>query len=719
VDSVTFYVAINGNDNWSGKLAAPDATRSDGPFATLFGARNALRVLRSQGSPARSATVLVRGGKYYLTETFVLGSQDSGTREHPIAYRAYPGEKPILSGGRRIEAWRPYRGAILQAALPDAKGGKWNFRQLFFNGHRQTRARYPNFDPHNPIYGGWAFIEGPAEPGSMTGLIYRPGTFPRRWAKPSEGEINIYIGHGWHNDIVPIKSVDGEQRQITLARSIKDYGRPFNFWSVPLRPGSRFFVENLLEELDQPGEWCLDSEEGTLYFWPPESIENAEVVVPALNCLIALRGAAWVTIAGFTLTETTDGDNLHHDGGEGYGPMFPVSGWRYCGEAIHLKDAEYCCIENNHLFAVGGNGIYLEGYNLRNQVRGNKISEAGANGIVLLGSKRRHPAPRRLIDPQHPARWLWHTQPHPLFNQITDNHIHHCGVINKYIAGVFLGVSDGNLISHNLIEDLPHHGINLGSNRYGRNVVEYNLIRRVCREVHDTGAINAWMEDEYDMERCGHVLRHNVITDIYGCHFDEEGNYGGKTSTFGIYLDNYTSNCLVYGNLIVRCAGAGIVVHCGKNNLIENNIIVAADHAGVRYQYYYNPIPGFLTGNRFSRNILYFNNSQALLFFLHDWSEFVLAESDHNLFFNTTGADLRLLRIDNNDIENRGGVAFTYAEWQLLGYDVHSRCADPFFVDAAQDDFRLRSESPALALGFVPFDPTQAGPRTPIASGAE
>ncbi len=98
-------------------------------------------------------TVMVRGGKYYLPDTFLLEKEDSGTRDHPVTYQAYPGEKPVLSGGRKITGWKPYKGKILQADVPAAKGGKWRFRQLFMDGKRQIRARTPNFDPKNPLYG--------------------------------------------------------------------------------------------------------------------------------------------------------------------------------------------------------------------------------------------------------------------------------------------------------------------------------------------------------------------------------------------------------------------------------------------------------------------------------------------------------------------------------------------------------------------------------------
>lgn len=96
---VTFFVSPRGNDAWSGTLAVPNTAGTDGPFATLARARDAVRELKAQ-QPAGPVTVLVRGDKYYLDRTLILGPQDAGTRESPVTYRAYPGETPVLSGGR-------------------------------------------------------------------------------------------------------------------------------------------------------------------------------------------------------------------------------------------------------------------------------------------------------------------------------------------------------------------------------------------------------------------------------------------------------------------------------------------------------------------------------------------------------------------------------------------------------------------------------------------
>ena len=43
VPRADFFVATAGNDGWTGKLAAPNAAGSDGPFATLDRARQTVR----------------------------------------------------------------------------------------------------------------------------------------------------------------------------------------------------------------------------------------------------------------------------------------------------------------------------------------------------------------------------------------------------------------------------------------------------------------------------------------------------------------------------------------------------------------------------------------------------------------------------------------------------------------------------------------------------
>jgi parallel beta-helix repeat protein len=685
-----FYVALDGRDSrgadaWSGTLPEPNGAGTDGPFATLSRARDAIRELKSRsgGKVPFPIQVLLRGGKYFLDEPLVLGAEDGGGQDFPIVYAAYPGEKPIVSGGMRVVGWEPYKGKVLRCSVEGSEGRPLKFRQLFYNGKNQIRARTPNFDPQKPLKGGWATMEGPAEPGSQTAFIYKPGTFPRRWAKPSEAEVNVFMGYGWANNIIPVKSIDEATRVVTLEHSTKRFMKPlidYDFPS-PFNPNQRYRVENVLEELDQPGEWCWDSGDRTLYFWPPDgAMEGAEVTIPVLKGLVVLRQASHIRISGLTFTETGSGDNFHYHGMEGVGAMFPMPEWEYCGEALLLDGTEQCRVEGNRFLNIGGNAVYVKGASARNIIRRNNISQVGSCGVCLVG--------------------VAEGDQYPVFNEVVNNRIDHIGVLDMYSAGVFLGLSEGNVIGHNSIQHVPHHAINLGASGWSRNLVEYNDIRDTCLETKDAGAINCWMEAKSkNLPRQGHIIRYNRIID---------------SRERGIYLDNYAANCSVYGNIIVRSGFWGIMVNTGKNNLIENNIFVGTKYAFGVGNWMDGLIPemnGFTSGNRFCRNIIVGARDGVVVGEFHGEAANVtvngssvhtrgeakapraLAQSDYNLIFNTPGAQAYL------DDRRR------------VGAEMSSVIADPLLVDPENDDFRLQPESPAFRLGFQAIDFSRIGPQ--------
>ena len=285
-----------------------------------------------------------------------------------------------------------------------------------------------------------------------------------------------------------------------------------------------------------------------------------------------LRRGAGVALSGLTFTGDNGGDNIFRDGMNSVGTYYPTPGWKYCGEAVRLQAAERCRIEGNrHEF---GRQCRVPGRCVRPQ-RG-----------VRQRDRRRWRLRRR-----HGRRNGAH---YPMFNEIVDNHIRHPGVINRHSDGIYLGLSQGNMIGHNRIERVPQHAINLGNEGRSRNIVEYNKLFDTCLECSDTGALNCWMEPELrNGVRQGHIIRYNLIA-------------GSRDR--GIYLDNYTSNCHVYGNIVVGAASDGIYVHGGRNNLIENNIVANCDRALMAANYIDRWMPamaGFLSGNRFTHNIVY------------------------------------------------------------------------------------------------------------------
>lgn len=258
--ALDLYVSTDGSDTATGR-ASTALSGGAGPFATFERARDEIRSLKKQGALAEPITVYVRGGVYELPRTLVFGPEDSGTERAPVVYRAYPNEKPVLSGGSAVNGFAIYKGGILKADMSEQGLKGVNFRQLFFEGKRQPLARYPNADPKDPIAGGWLYVDG--RPGSLYSSM--PGADKvtvavrkedwRAWSHPEEGEVFIYPCANYWNNILPIRSLNPETRKITLGAAA----------SYQIRPGDRFFVQNLMEELDAPGEWFLDKATWTLF----------------------------------------------------------------------------------------------------------------------------------------------------------------------------------------------------------------------------------------------------------------------------------------------------------------------------------------------------------------------------------------------------------------------------------------------------------------------
>ena len=153
----TFYVAPQGNDAWSGTLADRNSGDTDGPFASLHRAVETVRALRANGDLGQPVEILLRGGTHFLGKPLTLTPADSGTATAPLSIKAYPAEKPVVSGGLPIKGWRKAEGPLWAADLPGVPGVTWDFRSLRVGDDWATEARHPNFDPDNPRTGGWLF----------------------------------------------------------------------------------------------------------------------------------------------------------------------------------------------------------------------------------------------------------------------------------------------------------------------------------------------------------------------------------------------------------------------------------------------------------------------------------------------------------------------------------------------------------------------------------
>ncbi len=613
------YVAVGGNDAWSGRSDSPNRDRTDGPFATLPRAREEIRRIRAAGEKG-TVTVHIRGGIYELPETFKLGPQDSGTAEGPTVFRAYRDEKPVLIGGRRIGGWVTHREKILKADLAAQGFRNPAFKQLVMDGKRRPLARYPNFDPRNPYGGGWAYADGKPipmyqdVPGESRRVFQVKQEDLRSWARPEEVEVFVFARYNWWNNIVRIEKFDRESRTINLAADA----------SYPIRPGDRYCFQNALEELDSPGEWYLDRRAGVVYFWPPSPVDGSVVYAPTLRTIMEFeKGASHVQVVGLTM-ECCE------------------------GTAVVLRETTRCLVAACTIRNVGdyhGSGVSIEG-GRENGVAGCDIHDVGSHGIQIGGGDVKTLAAAG--------------------NYADNNYIHHFGVYYKQGCGISLrGV--GNRASHNYIHDGPRMGIIFGGNNL---VIEYNHIRHVNLETEDTGAVYTGGRDWLGSR--GTVIRYNYFHDILGY-----GQHGGRWVSpyfaWGVYLDDNTGGVDVIGNVVARCTRAGLHLHNGRDNWIENNIFVDNGPQQIEYngwteshRYWQTHLPtmvkGYesvagepawknmrnmdvhpakavlpdgliMTGNRFVRNVVCYRDPSAACFRFRNLP-LSRYESDYNLVWH-------------------------------------------------------------------------------------
>ena len=673
-----YFVSLSGNDAWSGTVPEPNTDRTNGPFRTIHRARDAIRTLKTTSPINRPVTVYLRDGTHFLSEPFVLTPLDSGTQEYAITYSAFPGEKPVLSGGRSITGWKAGRGKLWTADVSDVKAGRWYFRQLFVNNRRARRARNPDKGHHLT---GLIDPKNRHAPVNRTGFRFRPGEIQSAWSNLRDVEVVKLFR--WSETRMPVARVDNSRSVVTFTGQTGPDPRLFD-WS-----GGRYYVENVEAGLDSPSEWYLNRATGTLSYWPlpDDNMKTAEVIAPVIGQLIRFEGdvegshvVQYVCFRGLTFAHSAwelppaglqETQAAVHIPGQNSSEGYPSG-------AVFTEGAHFCRLEESHITHLGGFAIEVGRGSKDIQIVGNRLNDLGAGGI-RIGSP---------VSPNTDAEEVSRTL-------VCDNFIHDTGHVNLGAVAIWAGHSSGNRIVHNEIFDSSYSGISIGwnwgctTNRTKNNIVEYNHIHHLMRVMDDGGGIYVLGVSP------GTVLRNNLIHDIYG-----HGPLGR-----GIYLDQGACHVCVENNIVYNtrnsfCAGYG-------NNLFQNNIFVS----GSGRQIWHSGGPCTPDGNRFKRNIVAWSEPRASFITLYEIDSVEklrqsVAESDYNVFFHQAGSEMTF-----EDFGQNKPVVDSYNGWQDLGFDTHSVIADPLFVDAENGNFSLKRESPALKLGFVPIDVSHIGPR--------
>lgn len=659
------YVAPAGRDGNSGAI--------DAPFATLAAAQQAARKIAGRAP----LVVHVAPGIYYLPETLVFTGLDSGAPAAPVAYQADPGGETVISGGSRLALeWAPFKAGIYRAKAPAGL----EIDQLWINGRRQWMARFPNRETGEGfnVFDTWRLDHGAkADPARDPLARERVAG----WADPAGGYFHalhpaLWGGVHWR--------ITGKKPDGTLAL---EGGTQNNRGSAIHRVYR--MVENIFEELDAPGEWYHDRKTGWLYYYPEPGTDlaRAAVEVVRLRNLIELRGARenlvkHLSFGGFTFRHAA---RSFMDTKE---PLLR-SDWTTCrGGAVFITGAEDCALADCAFDQVGGNTIFVSGYNRRVAIRGCLIENSGANGIAFVGEAGAVRSPLFNYDQKFDYATVDRT-PGPLTDDypadcvVEDCLITRIGRVEKQTAGVQIAMARGVTVRHCSIYDVPRAGINIGDGCWGGHVIEFCDVFDTVLETGDHGSFNSWGRDRY-----WHPSR-EVMNKIVGAepglpYLDMiepvvlRNNRWRCDHGWDVDLDDGSTRYRIYNNLFLN---GGLKLREGYDRKVWNNIALNNTlHPHV-----------WLKDSRdaATNNIWMAAYRPAVMpGGAEKWGERV----DFNLF-----------AASEKDRQRFG----------VHGCDEHSVAADPLFADPVRGDFSVRAGSPALKLGFTNFVMTQFGVQKP------
>jgi hypothetical protein len=534
----TFFVSPTGTDTNPGTQSAP--------FQTLSRAQTAVRAI----TPGMSGDVVVylRQGTHTLTNSVVFDARDSGLNGFQVVYSAYPGEAPVVSGGRPVTGWIDAGGGLFRAPV-----GSLRFRQLYVNGKRAIRARTPNAGAYNQVVF-WDTGNRRVEVGSG-----QTGT----WQRPNQVEM-VILGEGVNQSNLRVSSISGA----TVTPLEPERTRIFQQTYPPKNPGRPYFFENALEFLNAPGEWYLNTDTNEVLYRPlaGENMASAAVVAPVLERLISVVGTLSAPVHHLQFR----GLSFEHatwllPNSEGYVgdqasivftqplPADEISSYpgHRLPAGVHVEAANFVRFERNTFRHMGGSALNLYRAVNDSTVIGNVITDVSGSGISIDLNLEGNPGDSRVICRR---------------NLISNNYIAGTGRDWYQSVGIMTGYTDATTIERNELLDMPYSGITVGwgwefaDNAMRNNIVRYNNVQSTNKLMSDGAGI-------YTLSK----QNGGLVAENYVHHITRSGVQGGFNIS-GIYLDEGSGLITVRDNVLVSTADRGVFQNAnGPGVTLTNN----------------------------------------------------------------------------------------------------------------------------------------------------
>lgn len=720
--AVDLYVSVDGNDMGSGSISEP--------FASIPTAMKRVRSLRELGNN-EPITVYLHEGRHQLNQTLVLGIEDgrtstldlapfekygAGVSKEPafLTIAAYPEENPVVSGGVPVTNWE-----LLEYAPPglpiSAMGNVWvadmpagmeRFYTLYDAKGRLKRAR------------GKGFL--PTKTGNFRTLYFPEGRL-KNWDNLEDVEIQIRPSRAYIINMLPLESVD-ESLGIAKTRvsASRDMGK-LPAW-VHNPSGVSAWVENVLEALDEPGEWVVNTKSRKIYLWPSDAAPDSSphgILAPSTNELVRIEGSIdydgptdlpvrGIVFSGITFTHgdrrawTSEEDRL------GWGMQHDWDLFDRPTAMLRFRGAENCQVINCNFLESGGSGIRLDLYAQRNRIENCDFAHLGEAGILLAGYG---PGTK---DVNH-------------HNDIINNHIHHFSEITWHSPGLWAWQSGHNHIANNYVHHSGYCGV-LITNRInpvrpsltgeGVKTVRHSEISDELKNSNTKGYKNWQIREKYNHSR-HNLLEYNEITHSVQLLSDGNAIYVSGAGTGNVIRYNYVHDnmehsmpaaircdndqheTLIYGNVLSNNYGFSAGIATKGINDIQNNFIIGSLTA---------PKWGYVSfewasveGSKVHHNIIISHpdggNAQGERPANPSRSrptdpKLVETDMDSNLYYHPT---------------NPEWMNEHFVKMHAVGKEQMSLFADPMFVDSEGGDFTFKEGSPAIKLGIEPLDVSKMG----------
>ncbi len=437
-----YFVSTEGNDE------SGDGSESN-PFKTIEKARDTIRGLNEL--PENGITVYIKGGEYVLDETFTLTPEDSGTEDKPIIYAAYPGDEVDVVSKEYITDWKKLSDsekaedifsmsdeAKANVYVADVPAG-WRFHYLYADGVSQQVSRMIESDEWESD---WLKAKATSKDYGENGLKAKFEndvlTGLDGW---TDAEVRL-ITAVWWNVNAELADIDSENKIAYIQSLMTEFYADFNSW------GGQYNLMNTPKYLDVAGEWCIDSVNGKVYYWPADGIDpnSVSMFAPKLYELVRFQGDeeedAWaeqveyVTLRGINFLYSDRIPETKLD------PEWITRNAESPDGMIYMQGVSNCSIENCVVGYSGAQGIVLDHYAQNNTIIGNEIGYASSGGVYLIG--------------YGPGTTDLNKN-----NYVAKNHIHHVGREYMHSCAVQMFGSNNNTVEYNYFHDLPYAAVSI------------------------------------------------------------------------------------------------------------------------------------------------------------------------------------------------------------------------------------------------------------------